>query len=81
MKFCTNTLSKNFTLAFLHTKSYTLATFYVFFFILLGEQSETLTNEFQLRFWYIDIYVAKFKKINACPPPRDYLKNITLAQA
>ncbi len=34
---------------------------------LLGELSETLTNESQLRFWCIYIYMAKFKEVNACP--------------
>ena len=36
--------------------------------IYLGERSEALTNESQLRFWYY-IYMAKFKEVNACPPP------------
>ena len=29
------------------------------FFWLLGEQSETLTNEFQLRFWYLVRVIAR----------------------
>ncbi len=37
------------------------------FCYVLGERSETLTNESQLRFRYI--YMAKFKEVNACPPP------------
>ncbi len=36
--------------------------------LLLGDQSGTLTNESQLIFRYIYI-MAKFKEINACPPP------------